>query len=133
MGHFQPTQVDRVIPLYRAFLERFPTLQALAIASTGDVLRMWQGLGYNRRAVNLKRAAEAAMRDHDGRLPNTVEQLQTLPGIGRYTARAVACFAFGVQTEVVDTNVRRVLYVLRFDGAGLTIYQFRVPITVASS
>jgi len=109
VGHIQQTQVDRVIPLYRAFLERFPTLQALAAASTGDVLRMWQGLGYNRRAVNLKRAAEAAMRDHGGRLPGTVEQLQTLPGIGRYTARAVACFAFGVQTEVVDTNVRRVL------------------------
>lgn len=105
----QQTQVDRVIPKYLAFLQRFPTLQALAGASTADVLRQWQGLGYNRRALNLKRAAEAAVRDYDSRLPCTVEELETLPGIGKYTARAVASFAFGLQVPVVDTNVRRVL------------------------
>lgn len=105
----QQTGVERVRAKYVEFLERFPALQDLADASLADVLRAWQGLGYNRRAVNLKRAAEAACRDHGGLLPSTVAELQSLPGIGRYTARAVACFAFGVQTEVVDTNVRRVL------------------------
>ncbi len=105
----QQTQVDRVIPKYLAFLERFPSLKDLAEASTGDVLRQWQELGYNRRALNLKRAAEAAMREHGGQLPDTVDELETLPGIGRYTARAVASFAFGLQAPVVDTNVRRVL------------------------
>jgi A/G-specific adenine glycosylase len=105
----QQTQVDRVIPKYLAFLERFPTLQSLAEASTADVIREWQGLGYNRRALNLKRAAEAACREHGCRLPETVEELETLPGIGKYTARAVASFAFGQQVPVVDTNVRRVL------------------------
>ncbi len=105
----QQTQVDRVVPKYLSFLERFPTLKDLAEASTADVLRQWQGLGYNRRALNLKRAAEAAMREHGGQLPGTVDQLEALPGIGKYTARAVASFAFGLQVPVVDTNVKRVL------------------------
>jgi A/G-specific adenine glycosylase len=105
----QQTQVDRVIPKYLAFLERFPTLQTLAEASMADVIREWQGLGYNRRALSLKRAAEAAVRDHGGRLPETVEELESLPGIGKYTARAVASFAFELQVPVVDTNVRRIL------------------------
>jgi A/G-specific adenine glycosylase len=115
----QQTQVERVRPKYEEFLERFPTLQSLAEASTADVLRAWQGLGYNRRAVNLKRTAEAACRDHACRLPRTVEALERLPGIGRYTARAVACFAFGEQVPVVDTNVRRVLS--GFAGRDLTV------------
>lgn len=105
----QQTQVDRVIPKYLAFLDRFPTLRSLAEASTADVIKEWQGLGYNRRALNLKRAAEVAVREYGGRLPGTVEELERLPGIGKYTARAVASFAFGLQVPVVDTNVRRVL------------------------
>jgi A/G-specific adenine glycosylase len=105
----QQTQVDRVIPKYLAFLERFPTLQSLAEASVADVVRQWQGLGYNRRALNLKRAAETACRDHGCRLPETVEELERFPGIGKYTARAIASFAFGLQVPVVDTNVRRIL------------------------
>jgi A/G-specific adenine glycosylase len=109
MGHIQQTQVDRVVPKYLAFLERFPTLQLLADASTADVIKEWQGLGYNRRALNLKRAAEAAMERFGGQLPASVEELESLPGIGKYTARAVASFAFGMQVPVVDTNVRRVL------------------------
>src|SRR5438270_10102908 len=76
----QQTQVDRVIPKYLAFLERFSTLQSLADASVADVLRQWQGLGYNRRAVNLKRAAEAAVERFGGALPGTVEDLESLPG-----------------------------------------------------
>lgn len=105
----QQTQVDRVIPKYAAFLERFPTLESLAAASVADVLRQWQGLGYNRRALNLKRAAEAAVARFGGALPGNIDQLESLPGIGRYTSRAVASFAFGLQVPVVDTNVRRVL------------------------
>ncbi len=105
----QQTQVDRVIPKYLAFLDHFPTLQVLADASVADVLRQWQGLGYNRRALNLKRAAETARRDFNGQLPATVAELERLPGIGKYTARAVGSFAFGLQVPVVDTNVRRVL------------------------
>src|SRR5438270_709317 len=80
----QQTQVDRVIPKYLAFLHRFPTLQSLAQSSTADVIREWQGLGYNRRALNLKRAAEAALRDHGGKLPDTVAELEMLPGVGKY-------------------------------------------------
>jgi A/G-specific adenine glycosylase len=105
----QQTQVDRVIPKYHAFLERFPTLRSLANASTADVLRQWQGLGYNRRALNLKRAAVVAVERHGGELPRSVPELEALPGIGKYTARAVASFAFDMQVPVVDTNVRRVL------------------------
>jgi A/G-specific adenine glycosylase len=105
----QQTSVQRVLSKYPAFLERFPTIAALSRASTADVLRAWEGMGYNRRALNLKRAAETVCRDHGGVLPSTVEELERLPGIGRYTARAVACFAFGADVPVVDTNVRRVL------------------------
>jgi A/G-specific adenine glycosylase len=105
----QQTQVDRVIPSYHAFLERFPTLEALAGAATADVIRQWQGMGYNRRAVNLKRLAETVVQQHGGRIPSSVQELERLPGIGRYTAHAVACFAFGAQVPVVDTNIRRIL------------------------
>src|SRR5947209_5826535 len=96
----QQTQVDRVIQKYLAFLQRFPTLAHLATASTADVLRQWQGLGYNRRALNLKRAAEAVVQNYGGEMPRTVEALEGLPGIGKYTARAVASFAFGLQVPV---------------------------------
>lgn len=105
----QQTQVDRVIPKYHAFLERFPTLETLAGATTADVIREWQGLGYNRRALNLKRLAEVVVRDYGGELPSSPEALLQLPGIGKYTANAVYCFAFGAQVPVVDTNIRRIL------------------------
>jgi A/G-specific adenine glycosylase len=105
----QQTQVDRVLPKYRAFLERFPTLAALASAPPGEVIRAWQGLGYNRRAVRLQEAARAACRREDGALPDTLAGLMALEGIGRYTAAAVACFAFGRPEPVLDTNARRVL------------------------
>jgi A/G-specific adenine glycosylase len=105
----QQTQVSRVVPKYLAFLARFPTLDALAEASTADVIRAWSGLGYNRRAVNLQRAARAVLQEHGGRLPPTAAALRGLPGIGEYTARAVASIAFGEPVAAVDTNVRRVL------------------------
>ena len=101
----QQTQVTRVIPKYQAFMERFPTVAACAAASAGDVVRMWAGLGYNRRAVNLHRAA-VAMGD---RVPDTLDELVALPGIGPYTARAVLAFAYERDVGVLDVNVIRSL------------------------
>lgn len=102
----QQTQVARVVPYYEAFLERFPDERALAAAPTADVLRCWSGLGYNRRALALQACAQAVVRDG---WPRDVDGLRALPGVGPYTAAAVASFAFGAQVAVVDTNVRRVI------------------------
>ncbi len=106
----QQTQAERVIPKYHAFLEQFPTLHSLAAASPADVLRAWSGLGYNRRALNLQRTALAAVERHGGSLPSDVADLLALPGIGPYTAGAIACFAFGQDVAFIDTNIRRVLH-----------------------
>jgi A/G-specific adenine glycosylase len=106
----QQTQVDRVIPKYHAFLERFPTLGALAEAPPAEVIRLWSGLGYNRRALNLQRAAQAVVERHGGELPPDVAALRALPGIGDYTAGAVACFAYEQDVGFFDTNIRRVLH-----------------------
>ncbi len=105
----QQTQVDRVRPKYAAFLAQFPSLATLAAASPGDVIRAWSGLGYNRRALNLQRTAQAVLSEHGGRFPDTPERLRELPGIGPYTAGAVACFAFERDVAFMDTNIRRVL------------------------
>ncbi|MCU0494276.1 MAG: A/G-specific adenine glycosylase [Chloroflexaceae bacterium] len=105
----QQTQVDRVIPKYLAFLAAFPTLESLAAAPTAEVIRMWAGLGYNRRAVNLQRTARAVLNDHGGTFPHEVAALRELPGIGPYTAGAVACFAFEQDVAFLDTNIRRVV------------------------
>jgi A/G-specific adenine glycosylase len=115
----QQTQVERVIPKYLAFLETFPTLEALAAAPTAEVIRLWSGLGYNRRAVNLQRAARAVLEEHGGQFPRDVEALRRLPGVGPYTAGAVACFAFEQDVAFIDTNIRRVLRRALFgpDGA----------------
>ncbi len=105
----QQTQVARVLPKYLSFLEQFPRLDALASARTGDVIRAWQGLGYNRRALNLHRTARTILHDRGGRWPQTVKELRDLPGIGRYTAGAVMNFAFHIDTPAVDTNVMQFL------------------------
>jgi A/G-specific adenine glycosylase len=105
----QQTQISRVVPAWQAWMARFPTIASLADAPTADVLRQWAGLGYDRRALNLQRAARAIVADHRGRMPDTVDGLMTLPGVGPYTARAVAAIAFGRPVGAVDTNVRRVL------------------------
>ncbi|MGQ9548839.1 MAG: A/G-specific adenine glycosylase [Roseiflexus sp.] len=105
----QQTQVDRVLPKYEAFITRFPTLQALADAPTAEIIRMWSGLGYNRRAVNLQRAAREIVARFNGVFPRAVSVLVTLPGIGAYTAGAIACFAFEQDVAFLDTNIRRVL------------------------
>jgi len=105
----QQTQVSRVLPRYEHWLERWPTVASLAAASTADVIREWAGLGYNRRAVNLHRAAVTILRDFNGEIPSDPAQLGSLPGIGSYTAAAVACFATGQRTVVLDTNIARVV------------------------
>jgi A/G-specific adenine glycosylase len=105
----QQTQIARVGEAWREFTAAFPTFERLAEASPADVLRAWRGLGYNRRALNLWRAARIVVDDHGGRLPADVVVLERLPGIGPYTARAVAAIAFGMPVGAVDTNVRRVL------------------------
>ena len=105
----QQTQADRVIPKYREFLQWFPDFRSLAQASTGDVIRAWSPLGYNMRAVRLHRLARQVMERFDGRLPQDAESLRGLDGVGEYTASAVACFAFGKEVAVIDTNVRRVV------------------------
>ena len=114
----QQTQVDRVIPKWQAFLEAFPTPLACADASLGDVLRLWQGLGYPRRARNLQRAAVVVVDQHGGALPDDLDALLALPGIGPYTARAVLAFAFERDVAVVDTNIARIL--ARTTGERLT-------------
>jgi A/G-specific adenine glycosylase len=105
----QQTQVARVIPKYQAFLERFPTVASCATASAGDVVRLWAGLGYNRRALNLHAAARACVDRHEGELPRSLDELTALPGIGPYTARAVLAFAHGADVGVLDTNAARVV------------------------
>ena len=105
----QQTQISRVVEGWSRFLERFPTVTALAAASPADVLRAWRGMGYDRRASNLRRAAQVIVAEHDGQVPRDLAALQALPGIGPYTARAVASIAFGATVGAVDTNVRRVL------------------------
>jgi A/G-specific adenine glycosylase len=104
----QQTQAARVAPAYRAFLERFPDVRALASAARAELLRAWGGLGYPRRALALREAARAIVRDHDGRVPADVPALRALPGVGPYTAAAVASIAFGLPVAAVDTNVRRI-------------------------
>ena len=105
----QQTQVARVAPRWDAFVERFPTPVACAAAPVGDVVSAWQGLGYNRRAVTLHRAAEAIVARHDGSLPSDLDALVALPGVGPYTARAVLSFAFEADVGLVETNSARVL------------------------
>jgi A/G-specific adenine glycosylase len=105
----QQTQVSRVEGFYERFLKQFPTVRSLARASADDVLCAWAGMGYYRRARNLHAAARTMVNEHGGRVPGTAEALLALPGVGRYTAGAVASIAFGRPAPVVDGNVARVL------------------------
>ena len=113
----QQTGVDRVVPYYERFVARFPAPPACAAAPLREVLRLWTGLGYNRRAVNLHRCARAVVDRHGGVLPADLAALRALPGVGPYTARAVLAFAFEHDVGVVDTNVGRVL--ARWEGRSL--------------
>jgi len=105
----QQTQVATVVPYYNQWLHRFPDFAALARASEEDILRAWQGLGYYARARNLHATAKAVVDRYGGRFPRSIEQMQQLPGIGRYTAHAVASFAFNQSVPIVEANTTRVL------------------------
>jgi len=105
----QQTQVATVVPYYDEWLRRFPNTVALAAASEGDVLRAWQGLGYYSRARNLRAAAVTVVQKHGGRFPESPDVIRELPGVGRYTANAVATFAFDQSVPIVEANISRVL------------------------
>jgi A/G-specific adenine glycosylase len=116
----QQTQAARAATYWERFMDRFPTVETLADATPADVLRAWQGLGYDRRALALWRTARIVVAEHGGHLPSTVAELEALPGIGPYTARAVAAIGFGRPVGAVDVNVRRVLgRIVAGDPAGL--------------
>jgi A/G-specific adenine glycosylase len=102
----QQTQVERVRPYYKEFLKKFPTVKALAAAPLGDVLIAWQGLGYNRRAKMLHEAAKEVVKIYKGKFPSSATQLEELRGVGPYTARAVAAFAYNEDVVLIETNVR---------------------------
>jgi len=105
----QQTQLSRVIPKYEAWIERFPTVFELSLSPIGEVLRLWSGLGYNRRALHLQKAAQVIVGEYKGEFPKEIGILLKLPGLGTYTASAVACFAFNEQIPVIDTNIRKVI------------------------
>ncbi|MEX0755323.1 MAG: A/G-specific adenine glycosylase [Actinomycetota bacterium] len=105
----QQTQVARVVPAFVAFIERFPTVASLAAAPRAAILRRWEGLGYNRRAVALSEAARMLIREHDGEVPDDLVALRRLPGVGPYTANAIASLAFGRAVAALDVNVARVV------------------------
>jgi A/G-specific adenine glycosylase len=102
----QQTQVDRVIPKYEAFLKRFPKVLDLAAAPLSDVLALWSGLGYNRRALFLKRIADVVTAEMKGKFPKDAESLRALPGVGPYTAAAVSTFAYNQSNVFIETNIR---------------------------
>jgi len=104
----QQTQVDRVIPKYYAFLEKFPTVISLAKAPTADVFKLWSGLGYNRRALYLQKCAQTIVEKYNRKFPETTQELCQLPGLGAYTSAAVLSFAYNKNVEVIDVNIERI-------------------------
>jgi len=105
----QQTQVERVIPYYEDFIDEFPDVGALAAATLGKVLTAWQGLGYNRRAKMLHEAAKTVVKEYGGEFPKSAAELEQLPGVGPYTARAVAAFAYNTHDILIETNIRTVV------------------------
>ncbi|HLD08157.1 MAG TPA: hypothetical protein VJB60_03765 [Candidatus Peribacterales bacterium] len=110
----QQTQVSRVILIYKRFLREFPKIQDLAHASNRGVILAWRGMGYNSRALRLRDAAQIILREHGGKFPKEMEELQSIPGIGHYTAAAIRNFAFHIPTPCIETNIRRVLHTIFF-------------------
>lgn len=104
----QQTQAERVVPFFKAWIKRFPTVQTLATAPLREVILAWQGLGYNRRALYLRRAAEIIVRKYGGNIPKSVTEIDALPGVGPYTAGAIAAFAWNLPVAFVETNIRSV-------------------------
>lgn len=112
----QQTQVARVLPKYKEFLKAFPTVSDLATASPASVLRMWKGMGYNRRALYLQKTAQAIVSEYSGKFPTDEKKLLALPGIGKYTARAILVFGFKKDVAMVDTNIRQILTHFFYSG-----------------
>ena len=104
----QQTQTDRVVSKFEAFIQQFPTIRSLANASPSEVIKRWQGLGYNRRGLNLHRAAQEIVTQFESKIPPKTEDLESLPGIGPYTAAAIQAFAFNKPSIVIETNIRTV-------------------------
>jgi A/G-specific adenine glycosylase len=113
----QQTQADRVVEKYRAFIKKYKTVNELARASQRDVLTLWQGLGYNRRALYLMRAAKIITEEYQGKFPKTIPELTALPGIGPYTARAILTFAYNIPSVFIETNIRTVYLYSFFKNA----------------
>jgi len=113
----QQTQVARVIGKYEGFIRAFPDIESLARASLHQILTVWQGLGYNRRALALKRAAQIVVAHYGGRIPSSIESLKALPGIGSVTAHAICAFAFNEPTVFIETNIRTVFIHHFFENA----------------
>lgn len=112
----QQTQVQRVIPKYSEFIRTYPTASSLAAATPADILRLWKGMGYNRRALYLHKTAKIIVGEYGGKFPKMEKFLTQLPGLGMYTARAILVFAYKQEVAVVDTNVRRIIVHFFFDG-----------------
>lgn len=121
----QQTQVERVIPFYRNFLKQFPTTKCLASSSLASVLKAWQGLGYNRRAKMLHQATKEVVEKYGGGFPKDAEALEELPGVGSYTARAVAAFAHNTDVIFIETNIRTAITYHFFSGK-FTIYSKKI-------
>jgi len=113
----QQTQVERVLKKFPEFISIFPDFGALAAAPLADILAVWQGMGYNRRAIALQKCAILVMKDYQGHLPDNVETLETFPGIGRATAGSIAAFAFNMPVVFIETNIRRVFIHFFFPGS----------------
>jgi A/G-specific adenine glycosylase len=128
----QQTQVERVKIKFAEFLSAFPSISDLASAPLTDVLRIWQGLGYNRRAIALKRCAEEIVSRYEGQFPRDATELETLPGIGPYTARAVAAFAFGIAEPLIETNIRTIFIHFYFHGRDKVSDREIMPLVAAT-
>ena len=113
----QQTQVERVLVKYPDFLAAFPDFASLAQAPLADILTVWQGMGYNRRAISLQKCAQRVMNEYDGMLPADVDTLATFPGIGRATASSICAFAFNMPVVFIETNIRRVFIHFFFSDA----------------
>ena len=125
----QQTRVEAVIPYYERFMERFPTIESLALCEEEVLFKLWEGLGYYSRAKNLKKAAQKIYAEYQGQFPDKFEDILNLPGIGSYTAGAVASIAFGQARAAVDGNVLRVITRLTEDGRDIMDAKFRKEMT----